>query len=121
MLAMALLMTVSAIIVGFLASKVSASIGKELREKVFNKVLEFSDAEINKFSTASLITRSTNDVQQIQMVCVMLLRMVAYAPILAVGGIIMVIKTHSGMEWIIVVAVAALFMFGSNIDGFSYA
>lgn len=67
MLAMALLMTVSAIIVGFLASKVSASIGKELREKVFNKVLEFSDAEINKFSTASLITRSTNDVQQIQM------------------------------------------------------
>lgn len=108
MLAMALLMTVSAIIVGFLASKVSASIGKELREKVFNKVLEFSDAEINKFSTASLITRSTNDVQQIQMVCVMLLRMVAYAPILAVGGIIMVIKTRSGMEWIIVVAVAAL-------------
>ena len=108
MLAMALLMTVSAIIVGFLASKVSASIGKELREKVFNKVLEFSDAEINKFSTASLITRSTNDGQQIQMVCVMLLRMVAYAPILAVGGIIMVIKTHSGMEWIIVVAVAAL-------------
>lgn len=108
MLAMALLMTVSAIIVGFLASKVSASICKELREKVFNKVLEFSDAEINKFSTASLITRSTNDVQQIQMVCVMLLRMVAYAPILAVGGIIMVIKTHSGMEWIIVVAVAAL-------------
>ena len=108
MLARALLMTVSAIIVGFLASKVSASIGKELREKVFNKVLEFSDAEINKFSTASLITRSTNDVQQIQMVCVMLLRMVAYAPILAVGGIIMVIKTHSGMEWIIVVAVAAL-------------
>lgn len=108
MLAMALLMTVSAIIVGFLASKVSASIGKELREKVFNKVLEFSDAEINKFSTASLITRSTNDVQQIQMVCVMLLRMVAYAPILAMGGIIMVIKTHSGMEWIIVVAVAAL-------------
>lgn len=108
MLAMALLMTISAIIVGFLASKVSASIGKELREKVFNKVLEFSDAEINKFSTASLITRSTNDVQQIQMVCVMLLRMVAYAPILAVGGIIMVIKTHSGMEWIIVVAVAAL-------------
>lgn len=108
MLAMALLMTVSAIIVGFLASKVSASIGKELREKVFNKVLEFSDAEINKFSTASLITRSTNDVQQIQMVCVILLRMVAYAPILAVGGIIMVIKTHSGMEWIIVVAVAAL-------------
>lgn len=108
MLAMALLMTVSAIIVGFLASKVSASIGKELREKVFNKVLEFSDAEINKFSTASLITRSTNDVQQIQMVCVMLLRMVAYAPIIAVGGIIMVIKTHSGMEWIIVVAVAAL-------------
>ena len=108
MLAMALLMTVSAIIVGFLASKVSASIGKELREKVFNKVLEFSDAEINKFSTASLITRSTNDVQQIQMVCVMLLRMVAYAPSLAVGGIIMVIKTHSGMEWIIVVAVAAL-------------
>lgn len=108
MLAMALLMTVAAIMVGLLASRVAAAVGRDLREKVFKKVVNFSDAEMKKFSTASLITRSTNDVQQVQMVTVMLLRMVFYAPILAIGGIIMVIKTSSGMEWIIVIAVAAI-------------
>lgn len=108
MIAMALLLTVAAVCVGFFASKVAASIGRDLRSKVFTKVLSFSDAEINKFSTASLITRSTNDVQQIQMVSVMLLRMVAYAPILAIGGIIMVLKTHSEMEWIILAAIVAI-------------
>ena len=108
MVGMALLMGVVTVLVGFFASKVAAGIGMTLRENVFKKVVGFSNAEMDRFSTASLITRSTNDIQQIQMVCVMLLRMVAYAPILAVGGIIMVIKTHSGMEWIIVVAVAAL-------------
>lgn len=108
MLGMAFLMMVVAITVGFFAAKVAAAVGKDLREKVFGKVVNFSEAEMKKFSTASLITRSTNDVQQVQMVTVMLLRMVVYAPILAIGGIIMVIKTSSGMEWIIVLAVAAI-------------
>lgn len=108
MLGMAFVMMVAAIAVGFFSAKVAAAIGRDLREKVFGKVVNFSEAEMKKFSTASLITRTTNDVQQVQMVTVMLLRMVAYAPILAVGGIIMVVKTSSGMEWIIVLAVAAI-------------
>lgn len=108
MLGMAFLMMAAAIAVGFLASKVAAAVGRDLREKVFGRVVQFSEAEMKKFSTASLITRSTNDVQQVQMVTVMLLRIVAYAPILAIGGIIMVVKTSSGMEWIIVLAVAAI-------------
>jgi ATP-binding cassette subfamily B protein len=106
MLAMTLLMAIAAILVGFLASKVSAGVGRDLRQKVFTKVISFSSAELDKFSTASLITRSTNDVQQIQMVTVMLLRMVLYAPILAIGGIVNVVNYNSGMEWIIVLAVA---------------
>ena len=104
----ALGMMAIAIAVGYLASKVGAGVGRDLRAKVFNKVVNFSDAEINKFSTASLITRTTNDVQQVQMVTVMLLRMVLYAPIMAVGGIIMVIRTGAGMGYIIVIAVAAI-------------
>lgn len=108
MLGMAFLMMIVAIIVGFFAAKVAAAIGKDLREKIFAKVVNFSEAEMKKFSTASLITRSTNDVQQVQQVTVMLLRMVVYAPILAVGGIIMVVRTGSGMEWIIALAVAAI-------------
>ena len=108
MLAMALLMTVVAIIIGYLASIVGAGIGRDLRGKVFKKVMGFSNAELDKFSTASLITRSTNDVQQIQMVTIMLLRMVLYAPILAVGGIINIRNYNSGMSWTIVVAVAAV-------------
>lgn len=106
MIAMTLVMALAAILVGLLASRVSAGVGRDLRQKVFTKVMSFSNAELDRFSTASLITRSTNDVQQIQMVTVMLLRMVLYAPILAIGGIINVVQYDSGMEWIIVLAVA---------------
>ena len=108
MISMTLLMVMAAILVGFFASKVAAGVGRDLREKIFTKVMKFSNAELDKFSTASLITRSTNDVQQIQMVTVMLLRMVLYAPILALGGVINVVNYGSGMEWTIVVAVAAV-------------
>lgn len=108
MLGMTLLMVVSMVLVGLLASRVGAGVGCSLREQIFTKVISFSDNEINKFSTASLITRSTNDVQQIQMVTVMLLRMVLYSPILAVGGIIKVINTGAHMGWIIVVSVIAM-------------
>ncbi len=105
MLLMTVLMMTASIAVGFLAAKVSAGIGMRLRGRVFRKVVSFSHAELDRFSTASLITRSTNDIQQIQMVAVMLLRMVCYAPILGVGGIIKVIHTRTGMGWIIIVAV----------------
>lgn len=108
MLGMALLMALVAVVIGFFAAKVAAAVGKDLREKVFTKVVGFSEAEMKQFSTASLITRSTNDIQQVQMVTVVLLRMVAYAPILAIGGVIMVARTNSGMGWIIVVAIAAI-------------
>lgn len=106
MLGMALIMALCAVLVGFLASRVGAGVGKNLRRQVFSKVIGFSNAELDKFSTASLITRSTNDVQQIQFVTVILLRMVLYAPILAIGGIINIQKYRSGMAWIIVLAVA---------------
>jgi len=108
MICMALLMAIIAITVGLIASRVGAGVGRDLRGKVFNKVMNFSNAELDKFSTASLITRSTNDVQQIQMVTVMLLRMVLYAPILAIGGIINIRHYRSGMSWVIVVAVIAV-------------
>ncbi|SCI67641.1 Putative multidrug export ATP-binding/permease protein SAV1866 [uncultured Clostridium sp.] len=108
MLAITLGMAAAAVLAGLLASRVGAGVGRDLREKVFNNVVGFSSAEINKFSTASLITRSTNDIQQIQMVSTMILRMVLYAPILAIGGIIMVVQTGAGMEWIIGVAVLAI-------------
>ena len=85
-----------------------AGIGRTLREKVFKQVVGFSNAEMDKFSTASLITRSTNDIQQIQMVSVMLLRMVAYAPILGVGGVLKVMQTGAGMGWIIVLAILVI-------------
>jgi ATP-binding cassette subfamily B protein len=108
MLLMTILMMTASIAVGFLAAKVSAGIGIRLRNRVFRKVVSFSHAEMDKFSTASLITRSTNDIQQVQMVAVMLLRMVCYAPILGIGGIIKVINTRTGMGWIIVVAVVLI-------------
>lgn len=108
MLGMALLMGVVTVIVGFFASRVGAGIGMTLREKVFKNVVGFSNAEMDKFSTASLITRSTNDIQQIQMVSVMLLRMVAYAPILGIGGVLKVVQTGAGMGWIIVLAIAVI-------------
>lgn len=96
------------VIVGLIASKIGAKIGADLRKRIFAKVVGFSDAEINKFSTASLITRTTNDVQQVQLVTVLLLRMVLYAPILAVGGIIMVARTKAGMGNIIGIAIGSI-------------
>ena len=108
MLGMALLMGVVTVLVGFFASRVGAGIGMTLREKVFKNVVGFSNAEMDKFSTASLITRSTNDIQQIQMVSVMLLRMVAYAPILGIGGVLKVVQTGAGVGWIIVLAIAVI-------------
>lgn len=108
MLLVALIMGAATVIVGFFASKIGAGIGRDLRKKIFTKVVGFSNTEMDKFSTASLITRSTNDIQQIQMVSVMLLRMVLYAPIVGIGGVLKVVNTRSGMGWIIVVAVAVL-------------
>lgn len=108
MLAITLLMVAAAITAGMLASRVAASVGMELRGQVFRKVVSFGNAEIDKFSTASLITRSTNDIQQIQMVVVMLLRLVLYAPIIGIGGIVRVATTRTGMGWIIGVAVGVL-------------
>ena len=108
MLGLTLLMVAVAILVGFIASRVSAAIGRDLRRDVFHTVVGYSSAEIEKFSTASLITRTTNDIQQVQFVCVILLRMVAYAPILGIGGILHVASGNTGLEWIIFVAVAAL-------------
>lgn len=111
MLLITLLMGVAAIGVGFFASRVGAGIGLNLRKKVFSKVIRFSNAEIDKFSTASLITRSTNDIQQVQMVSTMLLRMVLFAPIIGVGGIIKVINTGAGMGWIIALSVILIMGF----------
>lgn len=108
MLAMALLVMTVTIIVGFIAAQLAALFGMNVREKIFRKVVSFSNSEMDKFSTASLITRSTNDIQQVQMVIVMILRMVLYAPILGIGGIIKVVKTGTGMGWIIVLAVAVI-------------
>ena len=95
-------------LVGFVASRTGAKIGRELRTKLFTKVMSFSDAEVQRFSAASLITRGTNDIQQIQMMSIMLLRMVLYAPILAVGGVIMIARMDISMGWIIGVAIAAI-------------
>ena len=108
MLGLAALGMAIAVMVGFLASRTAAKVGRNLRERLFNQVVNFSDAEIQSFSAASLITRGTNDVQLVQMVTVMLLRMVLYAPILAIGGIIMIARTDLSMGWIIIAAVAAI-------------
>lgn len=108
MLGLTLLMMAAAILAGLLSSKTAARIGMDLRGKVFTKVVSFSNNELNKFSIASLITRSTNDIQQVQMVEVMLLRMVLYAPIIGIGGIVKVMSTKTGLGWIIGVAVAAI-------------
>ncbi len=108
MVVMALLIAVTTVLVGLAASKVAAGIGRDMRVSVYKNVMSFSNAEMDKFSTASLITRTTNDIQQIQMVTVLSLRMVAYAPILGIGGIIKVMNTNSGMEWVIAVAVASI-------------
>ena len=110
MMGMALLMMLTSIAVGFLASRIGARVAMNLRLQVFNRVVGYSNAEIDKFSTASLVTRSTNDIQQIQMVTVMMLRIVFYAPILAIGGVLKVNQTKTGLAWLIAAAVGALFV-----------
>lgn len=105
MLLYAVVAMVASIFAGLLASVLAAKVGMTLRNNVFRRVISYSNAEMDKFSTASLITRSTNDIQQVQMVTVMMFRMVLYAPVLAVGGIIKVLKTDTGLDWIIVLAV----------------
>ena len=108
MLLIALISMVATVTVGFLGARVAAGLGHLLRQKVFRKVVSFSNTEMDKFSTASLITRSTNDIQQIQMLMVMLLRIVFYAPILGLGGFVKVLGTDTSMAWIIGVAVLAI-------------
>lgn len=108
MLGYTLVLAICAIAVGFLASRTAASIGRDLRKDVFRRVVSFSNAEMDQFSTASLITRTTNDIQQVQFVCVILLRMVLYSPILGAGGIVKVARTGSDLTWIIVLTVAVL-------------
>ena len=115
MLEVSLVSMISAVLVMLFSSKVAAKLGKTLREKVFTKVLTFSTEELNKFSTASLITRSTNDIQQIQQLITMLFRVVVYAPIIGIGGFIKVLtNTDNSMAWIIGVAILAiLFVVGT--------
>ncbi len=123
MVLLALGSMVAAVSVTLIAARVAAGFGRNLRGMVFGKVVRFSNAEFDKFSTASLITRSTNDIQQIQTLMVMLLRIVVYAPILGIGGIFRVVHTDTGMSWIIAVALAAILslvvvMFGLAIPKF---
>ena len=108
MAGLALLGMAASVLVGFMASRVGAATGRDLRGRVFRKVVGFSNNEFDHFSTASLITRSTNDIQQIQLIIVMLLRIVLYAPILAIGGVIQVFQTNVSMSWIIGLAVVLI-------------
>ncbi len=108
MMGFVLLSVCLSILIGFVAARTGATIGRELRSKLYAKVMSFSDAEVQRFSAASLITRATNDVQQIQMMSIMLLRMVLYAPILAIGGVIMIAQMDLSMSWVIGVAIAAI-------------
>ena len=110
MVGLAFLGMAASVMVGFLASRVGAATGRDLRNKVFHKVVGFSNNEFDHFSTASLITRSTNDIQQIQLIIVMLLRIVLYAPILAIGGVVQVFQTNVSMSWIIALAVVLIAM-----------
>lgn len=108
MLLIALLGMMASVLVRFLAAKVAAALGRNLRDKVFKKVTSFSNAEFDNFSTASLITRSTNDIQQIQTFTVMLLRMVFFAPIMGIGAILRALNTNTSMAWIIAIGVMAI-------------
>ena len=109
MLGVALVSMISAVSIMFLSSRVAARLGKTLRDKVFKKVISFSNAELNEFSTASLITRSTNDIQQIQQLIAILFRVVVYAPIIGIGGFVKVLtSTDNSMAWIIGVAIVAI-------------
>ena len=109
MLALALGIMLISILVTLLASRVAGKLGKDLRSKVFQKVLSFSNKEMDQFSTASLITRSTNDIQQVQSMFVMMIRIVLYSPILAIGGIFKVLQTNNSMTWILAAGVAVIF------------
>ena len=108
MMLIALLMGLTAIAVSFFASRVGAGVGRDLRYKVFHNVIGYSSAEMEKFQTSSLITRATNDVQQVQMVTTMLLRMVLYAPVLAVWGVVKVYQSHAKMSWVIALGIAVI-------------
>ena len=110
MLGMAAVMMICMIAICYLAAKIGSGVGKDLRVGVFRKVLSFSNEEMDRFSTSSLITRSTNDIQQIQMVLTLMLRMCLYAPVLGIGGIIKVVNTNTSMVWTIGVAVALAFV-----------
>lgn len=119
MLGIALASMVATVLVGLIGARVAAALGRNLRGKVFNKVVGFSNAEFDAYSTSSLITRTTNDIQQIQLLMVMLLRIVFYAPILGVGGAIKVINTHTSMGWIVVVALVAISVLVMFLFGFA--
>lgn len=110
MIVFSLLMLIVSVTVAYLASGVGAGIGRDLRAKIYKNVIGFSNAEMDKFSTASLITRSTNDVQQIQQVSVMMLRMALFAPIMGLGGVYKVTKTGAHMGWVIAIALAVIFL-----------
>lgn len=110
MIVIAAIMAVAMIIDALLAAKLGAAIGRDLREQTYENVMKFSNSEIEKFSTASLITRTTNDIQQIQQSTTLVLRMALYSPIIAAAGIVQVILTGSGMGWIIGLAVALIFV-----------
>lgn len=117
MLGITVIMMAAAILAGLIASYTSAKVGMNLRSRIFKKVVSFSHGEMDRFSTASLITRSTNDIQQIQMVCVMMLRMVLYAPILGIGGVVKVAGTKTGMGWVIGLAVGIIMVLVSVLMG----
>lgn len=108
MVLMALLIMAASVSVVFLSSRVAAALGHDIRRDVYRKVIGFSSNEYHKFSTASLITRSTNDVQQVQMTMAMMFRIVLYAPILGLGGVLRVLQTNSSMTWILGVGVVLI-------------
>lgn len=117
MLLFAFLIMAAAISVTFLSSRLAAELGRNLRNSVYRKVISFSGAELNQFSTASLITRSTNDIQQVQMLTTMLFRIVLYAPILGIGGVLRVLRTDVSMTWILGLAVVLILL----LIGFLFA
>ena len=120
MLLVTLGMVTCSVLVGLIASRAGAEIARSLRERLFTKVVSFSATELNRFSTASLITRSTNDITQVQMVLIMLMRMVLYAPILGIGGVIMISTTNASMSWIIVLGVALVIGLVATLFGITY-
>ena len=120
MLLVTLGMVACSVLVGLVASRTGAEIARSLRERLFSKVVSFGAEELNRFSTASLITRSTNDITQVQMVLIMLMRMVLYAPILGIGGVIMISTTNVSMSWIIVLAVALVIGLVATLFGITY-